>query len=109
MNTIMATAGSTKSSYWAGQTLPFATRWAMFHIRRFALPAKAIRAPRNAGSYPGWEELKDLFTKKGKKDPEGRKEWYKRFCANGDPKGLDPYRWSILDVNDALGEIKWNL
>ena len=47
-----------------------------------------------------------MFTKKGKKDPEGRKEWYKKYCANGDPKGLDPYKWSVVDVNDALAEIK---
>jgi hypothetical protein len=53
----------------------------------------------------GWEDLKDLFTKKGKKDRDGLKEWYKKSCANGDPKGLDPYRWSILDVNDALATI----
>lgn len=50
--------------------------------------------------------MKELFTKKGKKDPDGRKEWYKKYCANGDPKGLDPYRWSILDVNDALAQIE---
>jgi hypothetical protein len=47
-----------------------------------------------------------LFTKKGKRDPEGLKDWYKKSCANGDPKGLDLYRWSILDVNDALAKIE---
>ena len=74
--------------------------------KAFCIAGEGHPCAEDAGSYPGWEDLKDLFTKKGKKDPEGKKEWYKRLCANGDPKGLDPYRWSILDVNDALQEIK---
>ena len=37
---------------------------------------------------------------------DGRKAWYKESCANGDPKGLDPFKWSILDVNDDLAELK---
>lgn len=59
----------------------------------------------DCGSSPGWEDLKNVF-KKGKKDPDGRKEWYKRMCANGDPKGLDPYKWDLLEVNDELAKIK---
>ena len=74
--------------------------------KAFCVAGEGHPCAEDVGSYPGWEDLKDLFTKKGKKDPEGMREWYKRLCANGDPKGLDPYRWSILDVNDALGEIK---
>jgi hypothetical protein len=44
--------------------------------------------------------------KKGAKDPEGKRKWYKTFCANGDPNGLDPYQWDILSVNDQLFKIK---
>lgn len=47
-----------------------------------------------------------MFTKKGKRDPENRRQWYKTYCANGDPKGLDPYKWSIIEVNDRLALIK---
>jgi hypothetical protein len=54
----------------------------------------------DAGGAGGWEDLKALFKKRG--DPEGRNDWYKHSCANGDKKGLDPYKWSILDVNDGL-------
>jgi hypothetical protein len=53
---------------------------------------------------PGWENLKKVF--RGGKDAEGLREWYKSECVNGDPTGLDPYKWDILDVNDALEEIK---
>jgi hypothetical protein len=59
----------------------------------------------DSGGAGGWEDLKNVF-KKGKKDPEGLKEWYKTSCANGDPKGLDPYKWDIFDVNDELTKIK---
>ena len=31
-----------------------------------------------------------------------RKESYKKYCANGDKKGLDPLKWSILDVNEGF-------
>ncbi|KAF4629310.1 hypothetical protein G7Y89_g8843 [Cudoniella acicularis] len=58
----------------------------------------------DAGGAGGWEDLKKTF--KRRNDPEGRKDWYKYSCANGDPKGLDPYKWDILDVNDALSQIK---
>jgi hypothetical protein len=53
----------------------------------------------------GWEHLKSMF-KKGKKDPEARKDWYKQSCANSDPKGLDPYKWDNLDINIRLAKIK---
>lgn len=58
----------------------------------------------DCGGSGGWEDLKDAFKKES--DPEGRKNWYKKFCYNGDPEGLDPYKWSILDVNDELAEIE---
>lgn len=60
----------------------------------------------DCGSTPGWEDLKDLFKSKTKRDPDGRRQWYKTYCANGDPKGLDPWKWSIFEVNDALADIK---
>jgi hypothetical protein len=59
----------------------------------------------DCGGDLGWENLKNVF-KKGKKDPKGLKEWYKTSYANGDPKGLDPYKWDIFDVNDELARIK---
>ncbi|KAF2666813.1 hypothetical protein BT63DRAFT_481285 [Microthyrium microscopicum] len=62
-------------------------------------------AAEDCGGSSGWEYLKSVF-KKGKKDPEGLKEWYKTTCTNGDPKGLDPYRWDMLDVNDGLTSVK---
>jgi hypothetical protein len=48
--------------------------------------------------------LKAVFKKKG--DASGKKAWYKTVCANGDPKGLDPWKWDIIDVNDGLSKIK---
>jgi hypothetical protein len=45
-------------------------------------------------------------SKNGKRDLEGLKGWHKTSCANGDPKGLDPYKWDIFDVNDELAKIK---
>ncbi|KAI9681651.1 MAG: hypothetical protein M1829_000850 [Trizodia sp. TS-e1964] len=58
----------------------------------------------DAGGVPGWENLKEQFKKRG--DKEGLKDWYKTVCGNGDPKGLDPYKWDILTVNDGLAKIK---
>ena len=58
----------------------------------------------DCGSADGWEDLKAAFKKqKGSKE---RKDWYKTVCLNGDPKGLDPYEWDILGVNDELQKIK---
>lgn len=58
----------------------------------------------DCGSEPGWEELKKAFTKpKGDRE---LKEWYKNVCANGDRKGLDPWKWDLMDVNAALEKIK---
>ncbi|KAK4947521.1 hypothetical protein LTR10_013466 [Elasticomyces elasticus] len=58
----------------------------------------------DCGGAPGWEHLKEVLTKKSR-DPE-LKDWYKRYCANGDPKGLDPYKWNIVKVNDRLAKLK---
>ncbi|KAK7894538.1 hypothetical protein LTR67_006299 [Exophiala xenobiotica] len=60
----------------------------------------------DCGSYPGWEAVKEVFTKPRSRDPEDLKNWYKTCCANGDPKGLNPYQWSILDINDDLEQIR---
>ena len=57
----------------------------------------------DCGSEPGWENLKDQF-KKAKGD-KYLKDWYKNSCVNGDRKGLDPWKWSILDVNDELQKV----
>ena len=46
----------------------------------------------------------ELFTKKGCKDADGRKQWRRTTCMNGDPKGLDSYKWGTLVVNDQLIE-----
>jgi hypothetical protein len=70
-------------------------------LEAFCLGGEGHHAAEDCGSTPGWENLKNVF-KKGRKDPEGLKKWYKTRCANGDPKGLDPYKWDMWDVNDAL-------
>lgn len=57
----------------------------------------------DCGSTGGWENLKKEFKKQ--KGDRYLKDWYKNTCANGDPKGLDPYKWSILDVNDGLLDV----
>lgn len=59
----------------------------------------------DCGSTPGWEELKKVF-KKGGRDHNDLKSWYKTQCANGDPKGLDPYKWDIFEINALLADIK---
>ncbi|KAI4170591.1 MAG: hypothetical protein LQ343_004823 [Gyalolechia ehrenbergii] len=58
----------------------------------------------DCGSEPGWEDLKNAF-KKPRGDKE-QKDWYKNMCANGDKKGLDPWKWDMLDVNERLENIK---
>ena len=49
-----------------------------------------------------WKSLKELFAKPRGKDPMDLKDWYREECANGDPKGLDPWTWNIRDVNAEL-------
>ena len=70
----------------------------------FCLGGEGHPCAEDAGGAGGWLDLKAEFKKKGDKD--GVKLWYKTSCANGDPKGLDPYNWSILDVNDGLAKIE---
>lgn len=57
----------------------------------------------DVGGVPGWEDLKDLFAHPRQRDVDDTRGWYKNGgCLNGDPKGLDPYRWNILQVNFEL-------
>ncbi|KAL9110973.1 MAG: hypothetical protein Q9227_004588 [Pyrenula ochraceoflavens] len=72
----------------------------------FCITGEGHPCAEDCGGPPGWDSLKELFTKKGKKDPEGLRDWYKETCLNGNRKGLDPYKWDILDVNDALQPFK---
>lgn len=60
----------------------------------------------DCGSAPGWEHLKEIFTKPRKKDPDDLKDWYKTVCANGDPEGLNPWKWDIFQVNGQLARLK---
>jgi hypothetical protein len=83
--------------------------WKQMHIPNellvICLAGEGHPCAEDCGSSGGWEDLKSLF-KKGRKDPEGRKDWYKQRCANGDLKGLDPYKWDIVEVNRMLTKIK---
>ncbi|CAF9918078.1 MAG: hypothetical protein HETSPECPRED_003661 [Heterodermia speciosa] len=58
----------------------------------------------DCGGSAGWEELKKAFRNPRRAANRDRVEWYKYGCANGDPGGLDPYKWDILDTNEALRE-----
>lgn len=70
------------------------------NMKAVCLSGEGHPCAEDCGGELGWEDLKRCF--KGKKDPEGRRDWYKYTCANGDPKGLDPFRWDILEVNRRL-------
>ncbi|KAI9850073.1 MAG: hypothetical protein M1838_006153 [Thelocarpon superellum] len=71
----------------------------------------------DCGGPVGWEILKASFTGRshvgdfevGEEQAEERRDWYTSYCANGDPAGLDPYKWGIKDVNRALRRLskKW--
>ncbi|KAL9023989.1 MAG: hypothetical protein Q9196_006837 [Gyalolechia fulgens] len=58
----------------------------------------------DCGSMPGWEDLKNAFKKSG--GDKELKDWYKNMCANGDKKGLDPWKWDMFDVNEGLESIE---
>lgn len=57
----------------------------------------------DAGSVPGWEHLRECFEKPRSKD-DGRREWYKTSCANGDPKGLKAWYFDTMECNGAIEE-----
>ena len=75
-------------------------------IKVLCLSGEGHPCAEDAGSGGGWEDLKAVFKKGAKADKEGRRDWYKHYCANGDPKGLDPWRWDLLEVNDALQKVE---
>ena len=67
----------------------------------FCMAGEGHHCAEDCGGSSGWEGLKNVF-KKGRKDPEGLRSWYKNECINGDKEGLDPYKWDMLEVNDGL-------
>ena len=73
-------------------------------LKVFCIRGEGHECAEDAGGICGWAYLKELF-KPRKKDPEDRRGWYKEDCGNGDPKGLNPWKWDILDVNDGLMEL----
>ena len=58
----------------------------------------------DCGGPVGWECLKEAFAKP--RGDKSLKEWYKKQCANGDAKGLDPWNWDILEINEELGAVR---
>lgn len=70
-------------------------------LEAFCMAGEGHPCAEDCRSNDGWVFLKSLF-KGRKKDPEGRKAWYKEDCANGDPTGLDPYQWDMFEVNGGL-------
>ena len=73
-------------------------------VQVLCLSGQGHGAAEDAGGVGGWEHLKALFTNKRMRDEDDRKGWYKKECHNGDPKGLEPWKWDLLDVNDDLFE-----
>jgi hypothetical protein len=64
----------------------------------------------DCGGPAGWEELKAVFKNKrsNARDAERQqlKAWYKNICANGERRGLDPWKWDINAVNITLAGIR---
>ena len=59
----------------------------------------------DSGGFGDWEHLQELFAKPRMRDEDGRREWYKKDCANGDKKGLNPHEWDMMQVNTDLSFI----
>ncbi|KAI4183623.1 MAG: hypothetical protein L6R41_005303 [Letrouitia leprolyta] len=60
----------------------------------------------DSGGSVGWERLKRIHQKKRcNREDKDYKDWYKNDCLNGDPEGLDPYQWDLLDVNAELTDM----
>lgn len=73
-------------------------------VRAVCLGGEGHPVAEDSGGLSGWADLKAVFKKK-KSSSDERKPWYTDGgCLHGDPKGLDPYRWDVLDVNDDLVE-----
>ncbi|KAI9715002.1 MAG: hypothetical protein M1828_001109 [Chrysothrix sp. TS-e1954] len=70
-------------------------------LRVFCLAGEGHHVAEDCGGIPGWDELKACFKKGKRGDPDDRRAWYKEECMNGE-KDFDPYKWSILDVNEQL-------
>ncbi|KAI9684692.1 MAG: U3 small nucleolar RNA-associated protein [Trizodia sp. TS-e1964] len=66
----------------------------------FCLGGEGHPSAEDCGGAYGWEQLKEEMLEEG--DAGGRKEWYKESCMNGDPEGLEPYKWNIDKVNKDL-------
>lgn len=62
------------------------------------------RCAEDCGGPSGWENLKDTF-KKARGGDQDLKDWYKTVCLNGDKKGLDPYKRSLVDINNQLADV----
>ncbi|KAI4212705.1 MAG: hypothetical protein LQ351_004596 [Letrouitia transgressa] len=73
-------------------------------VKVLCLAGEGHPCAEDCGGEPGWEDLKGAFKKRN--GDKSRREWYKTMCSNGDRKGLDPWKWSIFDVNDGLREIE---
>ena len=73
-------------------------------VEAFCIAGEGDPCAEDCGGIDGWEALKDAFKHPGKADPDDQKSWYKAECLNGEKKGLDPYKFSVLDVNDAIQE-----
>ncbi|CAJ2503815.1 Uu.00g112090.m01.CDS01 [Anthostomella pinea] len=71
--------------------------------RVVCIAGKGSPVAEDCGGTEGWRELKNAFAKGGA-DTEVQKAWYKRMCQNRDPEGLNPYRWDIAEVNQALAD-----
>ncbi|KAI4219280.1 MAG: hypothetical protein L6R36_008431 [Xanthoria steineri] len=57
----------------------------------------------DCGGQFGCEGLSNAFRRQ--KGDRSKTEWYKTVCVNGDPNGLGPYKWDILEVNEWLREV----
>ena len=85
------------------------TSWAHMQIpldmKAVCLTGHGHPVAEDCGGPDGWEGLKELFEKPRTKDEDGTREWYKKHCFNGDPKGLNPHEFDKLNVNDDLSKI----
>jgi Plasmid pRiA4b ORF-3-like protein len=70
----------------------------------FCISGEGHPCAEDCGGGAGWEDVKDAFRKPKSSRGSDLREWYNNECANGDAKGLDPYKWDVFDVNAALHE-----
>lgn len=75
-------------------------------MRVLCLGGEGHPCAEDIGGSGGWEALKRIYRKKRcNRDDKDLKDWFENDCLNGDPDGLDPYQWDILDVNAELTEM----